>query len=44
VLDRSTVVGDVDVHEEIEGSGAAIRQSVHGRWLGASCGNVASFE
>jgi Protein of unknown function (DUF3617) len=44
VLDRSTVVGDVDVHEEIEGAGAAIRQSVHGRWLGASCGNVPSFD
>lgn len=44
VLDQSTVIGDVDVHEEIEGTGAAIRQSVHGRWLGASCGNVPSFD
>jgi len=44
VLDRSTLIGDVDVHEEIEGTSAGIRQSVHGRWLGAACGDVPSFD
>jgi hypothetical protein len=44
VVNRSTVTGDIDVHESIGGTEAAIRQTVHGRWLGASCGDVAPFD
>jgi hypothetical protein len=44
VLDRSTVTGDIDVQENIGGTSAAIRQTVHGRWLGASCGDVPPFD
>ncbi len=43
VVDRATVSGDIDVHEGIGGTSAAIRQSLHGRWLGASCGDVRPF-
>lgn len=44
VVDRSTVTGDIDVHERIGGTEAAIRQTVHGRWIGASCGDVPPFD
>lgn len=44
VLDRTTVVGNVDVHEGFGGGAAGIRQNVHGRWLGASCGDVPPFD
>jgi Protein of unknown function (DUF3617) len=44
VLDRSRVTGDIDVQENIGGTNAAIRQTVHGRWLGASCGDVPPFD
>jgi hypothetical protein len=44
VVDRTTVTGDIDVHEGIAGTTAEIRQNVRGRWLGASCGDVPPFE
>ncbi len=44
VLDRATVAGDIAVHEGAGGTSAAITQTVHGRWLGASCGDVPPFE
>jgi hypothetical protein len=44
VIDRVTVIGDIDVHEGIGGTTAEIRQNVHGRWLGASCGDVPPFD
>jgi len=44
VIDRTTVTGDIDVHEGIAGTTAEIRQNVRGRWLGASCGDVPPFE
>ena len=44
VLDRSTVIGNVEVREGVGGSAAAITQNLHGRWLGASCGDVPSFD
>jgi hypothetical protein len=44
VVDRSTVTGDIDVHETVGGTEAAIRQTLHGKWLGASCGDVAPFD
>jgi hypothetical protein len=44
VLDRSTVIGDVEVREGANGAAAAITQNLHGRWLGASCGNVPPFD
>jgi hypothetical protein len=44
VLDRSTVIGDVEVREGVGGSAAGITQNVHGKWLGASCGDVPPFD
>ena len=44
VLDRGTVIGDVEVREGEGGAAAAITQNLHGRWLGASCGDVPPFD
>jgi hypothetical protein len=44
VVDRSTVTGDIDVQENIGGTSATLRQTVRGRWLGASCGDVPPFD
>ena len=44
VLDRATVAGDVDMHAGTGASSLAIKQVLHGRWLGAACGDVQSFD
>jgi hypothetical protein len=44
VLDRATVTGNVDLHAGSGANGVAIRQDVHGKWLGAACGDVQPFE
>lgn len=44
VVDRATVAGNVDVHAGIGASSLAIRQDLHGKWLGAACGDVQPFE
>jgi hypothetical protein len=43
VLDRATVTGDVDLHAGIGASRVAISQDLHGKWLGAACGDVQPF-
>ncbi len=44
VLDRATVTGNVDLHAGSGAHGVAIRQDLHGKWLGAACGDVQPFE
>jgi hypothetical protein len=39
-VDRRTVTGNVDLRAGPDGTGLTIRQSLHGRWLGAACGEV----
>jgi hypothetical protein len=43
VLDRATVTGDVDLRAGGGASGVVIRQDLHGKWLGAACGDVQPF-
>jgi hypothetical protein len=43
VVDRETLKGDVDVRAGIGANSMTIRQSLHGRWLGAACGDVKPF-
>jgi hypothetical protein len=43
VVDRATLAGDVDVHAGLGANSMTIRQSLHGRWLGAACGDVKPF-
>jgi hypothetical protein len=43
VVDRGTVAGNVDLHAGTGTSGVAIRQDLHGKWLGAACGDVQPF-
>jgi hypothetical protein len=43
VVDRTTVAGDIDVHAGIGASSLTIRQNLHGKWLGAACGDVQPF-
>jgi Protein of unknown function (DUF3617) len=43
VVDRATLAGDVDVHAGIGANSMTIRQNLHGRWLGAACGDVKPF-
>jgi len=43
VVDRTTVSGDVDLHTGSGPDGLAIKQDLHGRWLGAACGDVQPF-
>jgi len=43
VLDSATVSGKVDLHAGTGASGLAIRQDLHGKWLGAACGDVQPF-
>lgn len=44
VVDRATVAGNVDVRAGEGASRLTIRQSLHGRWLGAACGDVRPFK
>lgn len=39
-LDRTTVSGDLDLHAGNAGLPLTIRQTLHGKWLGAACGDV----
>ena len=43
VLDRATVTGDVDLHAGSGANGVVIKQDLHGKWLGAACGDVQPF-
>ncbi len=43
VVDRGTVAGTVDVHAGQDPNIFTIRQNLHGRWLGAACGDVKPF-
>jgi len=43
VLDHATVTGNVDLHAGIGANGMVIRQDLHGKWLGAACGDVQPF-
>jgi hypothetical protein len=43
VLDRATVAGDVNVRAGVGADSMTIRQTLHGRWLGAACGEVPPF-
>jgi hypothetical protein len=43
VVDRGTVSGTVDVHAGQDPNIFTIRQNLHGRWLGAACGDVKPF-
>ena len=44
VVDRTTVTGDIDMHAGVSGTTAEIKQNLHGRWLGAACGDVKPFD
>ena len=43
VVDRATVAGDVDFRAGVGANSMLIRQTLHGKWLGAECGDVAPF-
>ncbi len=43
VVDRATVAGDVDFRAGLGASSMTIRQTLHGKWLGAACGDVPPF-
>jgi hypothetical protein len=43
VVDRTTVAGTVDVRAGQDPNSFKIRQDLHGRWLGAACGDVKPF-
>jgi len=43
VVDRATVAGDVDFRAGLGANAMTIRQTLHGRWLGAACGDVPPF-
>ena len=43
VVDRATVAGDVDFRAAIGADSMTIRQTLHGKWLGAACGDVEPF-
>jgi len=43
VVDRATVAGDVDFRAGLGANSMTIRQTLHGKWLGAECGDVAPF-
>jgi hypothetical protein len=40
-IDRTTVSGDLDLRAGDAGAPLTIRQTLHGKWLGAACGDVA---
>ncbi len=44
VVDHATVAGDIDVQAGTGANGLSIRQNLHGKWLGAACGEVQSFD
>ncbi|HTC07741.1 MAG TPA: DUF3617 domain-containing protein [Acetobacteraceae bacterium] len=39
-IDRTTVSGDLDLRAGDAGTALTIRQTLHGKWLGAACGDV----
>ena len=44
VVDRATVAGDVDFRAGVGANSMMIRQTLHGKWLGAECRDVQPFE
>jgi hypothetical protein len=44
VVDRATIAGDVDFRAGLGANSMTIRQTLHGKWLGAECGEVQPFE
>jgi hypothetical protein len=44
VVDRATIAGDVDFRAGFGANSMTIRQTLHGKWLGAECGEVQPFE
>ncbi len=43
VLDRATVAGEIAVQAGLGANSMTIRQTLHGKWLGAACGDVPPF-
>ena len=43
VVDHATVAGDIDVRAGLGANSMTLRQTLHGRWLGAACGDVQPF-
>jgi hypothetical protein len=43
VVDRATLAGDVDFRAGLGANSMTIRQTLHGKWLGAECGDVQPF-
>ena len=43
VLDRATVAGESPCKQGLGANSMTIRQTLHGKWLGAACGDVPPF-